>query len=211
MAFFSRGVKGETRMTSDCTEGYALYLDAKEARLMAGGADERLEKAMMREAAAKMQVAFLHVLKTAEPIPDEMRVELAIAFEHLCAGKPVDLFTVVPAPGRKELPIAEMLRKDARRYIAWVKGGRIPDPNPFRSIAQAYGVTERTAHRWYESWSDDERLEVRLQFKDIYHKNDPDYVSPEVEQKRDAAFVEKQMKISGRQYQKFVPKGESPY
>lgn len=101
---------------------------------------------------SKMQFAVLQALKSGEPLPDEIRRDLAIAFEDLCAGVASDLLTPVRQRGRPHRPIKRHLQEAAIRYLRWVEDGRIADNQAIKTVASRYRVTEQTVITWQRNW-----------------------------------------------------------
>ncbi len=94
----------------------------------------------------QMQEAFLEIFASDQPLPDEMRNRLAIAFEYLCAGVADPLLAPVKRRGGREEPLAKHMQKAAIRYLRWCEDKRF--------VANAYGVSIRTIERWIEEWRD---------------------------------------------------------
>lgn len=101
-----------------------------------------------------MQLAFLQALLSHEPLPSEMQLMLADAFEHLCAG--IALPLLVP-PQRKGGParnvVAQRMIDAAIRYLRWCGDGRIVETDPVAKVCVAFGVSTRTVARWSADWS----------------------------------------------------------
>ena len=137
------------------------------------------------DALNEMQQAILDVLRSDDPLPDEMRRDLAFAFEYLCAGITYDLLTPIKRPGGRKPPIGKHMQEAAIRYLRWVEDGRISDPRPIATVAQAYQVEERTVRNWRDAWR--ERPTPSL----------------------DDAFGHEQvtefMKVTGKKYRRFIP------
>ena len=106
------------------------------------------------DAVQAMQAAMLDALRGPGPLPDEMRLHLALAFEYLCAGIEFDLVTPVRKPGGREAPIAKHAQEDGIRYLRWCEEGRIADSSPVKTIAAAYSVEPRTVRGWRAAWHD---------------------------------------------------------
>ncbi|MGX6570425.1 hypothetical protein [Cupriavidus necator] len=157
---------------------YAQYLRAKEKRLETG--------AFSRDIVRTMQQAFARALKSGEPMPEEMLVELRFAFEDLCAGIKPDLFSVIAAGGA-EPPIAKYLQQDGLRYIEWAQDGRIDDPTPVATVAKAYGVTQKTVRKWRQKQQEDGIALPKLVFDNAEH-------------------VRRMLKIASGQYKARIPK-----
>lgn len=161
---------------------YRRYLDARDLSRPVGA---EWTPAELRE----MQLAMLDALRSGEPLPDEMRLHLAFAFEYLCDGITFDLLTPIKRPGGREPPIAKRTQDGAIRYLRWCEDGRIADAAAVRTVAAAYGVRDRTVRLWRTAWA--------AKPAPTLHE---DYGTDEV-----AEF----MRIDGRAYRRFVkkPKG----
>lgn len=157
---------------------YGRYLDAKVVRLETGK--------FSPDVVEEMQRAFLDALRSKSLLPDEMQVELAFAFEQVCAGIESELLTPIKRPGGREPPIAKHLQSDAIRYLRWCADGRISDTSPTKTVADAYSVDTRTIRGWLTAWKDKPTPVI---FED--------YGAKQV-----AAF----MKASGKQYKRFLPR-----
>ena len=157
---------------------YGRYLDAKVGRLETGEFSPHI--------AEKMQRAFLDALRSRDPLPDEMRVELAFAFEYVCAGYSPELLTPIKRPGGREPPIAKHLQSNAIQYLRWCDDGRISDVSPTKTVSNAYNVGARTVRSWVRAWAGIPTPELH-----------EDYGAKEV-----TAF----MKVSGKQYKRFLPR-----
>jgi hypothetical protein len=99
-----------------------------------------------------MQRAILDALRADGPIPGEIRDHLAFAFEDICAGIESDLLSPVKRGGGRERPIAKHMQAAAIRYLRWVADGRIEDKRATATVAEAYGVTDRTVRGWNKAW-----------------------------------------------------------
>ena len=138
------------------------------------------------DAVQAMQSAMLDALRGTAPLPEEMRLHLALAFEYLCAGVEFDLVTPVKKPGGREAPIAKIAQEDGIRYLRWCEAGRIADAAPVNTVAAAYSVEPRTVRGWRAAWLDRATppLAKGLGFEQVI-----DF-----------------MRISGRAYRRFVDK-----
>jgi hypothetical protein len=198
----------------------ARYLDAKESRLMSG----EFSKAIRKE----MQEAFLEALQSRDPLDEEMRIELMFAFEALAAGYAPELLTPVTrrgAPSNKT-PIDKCLQQDAMRYINWATAGfrlkfidkddvvsmiegKIDDLKPFRTVAEAYDLVERTIRNWHKNHDPKDIPKLVLGMSD--DPSSPNYFSPAEKVARYAQHATNLMKISGKQYHRFVTKYKPAY
>lgn len=100
----------------------------------------------------KMQQGIYLALLSKEPLPDEMRLHMAFAFERLCAGITDDLLAPVRRGGGRQDPIAKHMQAAAVRYVRWCEDEKISDPSPRRTVAEAYGVSARTVGNWLSVW-----------------------------------------------------------
>lgn len=132
-----------------------------------------------------MQAAMLDLLQSGEPLPDEMRLHLALAFEYLCAGVAFDLLTPIKRPGGREPPIAKLAQEDGIRYLRWCVDGRIADAAAVSTVATAYQVSTATIRNWRSAWADRPTPA-------------PEHFG--------ADTVGEHMRISGKAYQRFKPK-----
>ena len=105
-----------------------------------------------QSAISTMQNAIFDALRSGDPLPGDMRFDLACAFEELIRGVQPVLLSAQRGPGRPEHPINKLLRKDAIRYIRWVADGRIVDANPIAAVARAFGVHTKTVELWLAEW-----------------------------------------------------------
>lgn len=168
-------------------KAYADYLDAKSLPTQK---DERTgEHRYTVEAIAKMQMAILDALRCDGPVDDEIRMDLAYAFECICAGLPSDLLQPLIRYGGRESVIAKRMQGAAIRYLRWVEDGRIEDKEPIFSVAEAYDVTTKTVTNWNRAWRDSPT-------PGIYEEYGPDAV---------ARF----MKAVGGSYRRYVKKPAS--
>lgn len=154
---------------------YGRYLDAISLKT-AGGQYQP-------EAIREMQAAFLDALRTPGPLPNEMRLHLAWAFEHLCTGIAYDVLAPVKRPGGRELPIAKTTQESGIRYLRWCGDGRIQDGSSTSTVATSYGVSTRTVRNWYAAWND--------------------RPTPPLFEEYGPAQVEKFMRLDGAAYQRF--------
>ena len=157
---------------------YTHYLDAKSLPTPDGKYSS--------DALSKMQLAFRDALRGDGQLPDEMRQELAFAFEYLCAGIAVDLLLPVKRPGGREAPIAKHMQEAAIRYLRWVEDGRIVDAKLIATVAQSFDVDQRTVRNWRTSWRD--------------------RPTPGLYEEYGANEVTNFMKATGKQYRRFIPK-----
>lgn len=163
---------------------YAAYLDAK---FLPTRADELTgEHKYSPEAIEGMQRAILDALRADGPLPEEIRTDLAFAFEETCAGIASDLLQPVKRRGGRERPIAKHMQAAAIRYLRWVEDGRINDDKPTSTVADAFGVNARTVRNWKEAWRDSS--------------------TPSIDDEFGAEAVAKFMKAIGAQYRRFVKK-----
>ena len=164
-------------------KAYAAYLDAK---CLPTRESETGEPRYTPKAIDGMQRAILDTLRADGPIPDEIRDHLAYAFEDVCAGIESDLLSPVKRGGGRERPIAKRLQAAAIRYLRWVADGRIEDSRPTATVAEAYGVTDRTVRGWNEAWRA--------------------LPTPELADEFGADAVARFMRATGGQYRRFIPK-----
>lgn len=150
----------------------------------------------------------LDALRAGEPLPNEMRVHLAFAFEYLCKGIAYDLLTPVKRPGGREAPIATHAQKEAIRYLRWCEDGRIQDANAVRSVANAYDVEERTVRGWRTKWKNNPTPELFEECGDSGECGDTEKDTPKSEliEKRRAKVATDLMNFSGGAYRRFIPK-----
>lgn len=105
------------------------------------------------EAIDEMRAAFLDALMAPDPLPSEMQLHLASAFEHLCAGVAVPLLTPAPRKGGPARNVtAARLVEAAIRYLRWCDDRRILDNSPVSTVAASYGVHTQTVTRWLAEW-----------------------------------------------------------
>jgi hypothetical protein len=138
------------------------------------------------EAISGMQHAMLDLLRSEEPIPDEMRRHLSLAFEYLCAGFEFDLVTPIRKRGGREMPIAKHFQECGIRYLRWCEETKITDSIPTSTVATAFGVSTKTVGVWYKKWGDKS--------------------TPPLFDEWGAAQVKKFMEISGTNYQRLKMK-----
>lgn len=169
------GQDGEIAENSDTLSPHTRYLDA--------ACDAGNVGSYTKENILLMQQAMRDALHSRDPLPDEMRSHLALAFEFLCNGFEYDLLTPAVSRGGRENPVAMQAQEAAIRYLRWVGDGRITDQFPVRSVASAYKVTERTVRNWIKSWS-----------------SKP---TPPILEEFGADGVDRFMKATGKQYHRF--------
>lgn len=138
------------------------------------------------DAVVGMQQAILGVLRSNDQLPNEMRQDLAFAFEHLCTGIAVDLLTPTKRPGGREPPIAKIMQEAAIRYLRWVDDGRLTDARPIATVAQSFQVAERTVRNWRKSWIGRPTPSLHDDFG-----------------QEEVTMI---MKATGKQYRRFIPK-----
>lgn len=138
-------------------KAYAAYLDAK---CLPTVANEREEHRYTPEAIKGMQQAALAALLAEDPIPGEIRNHLAFALKEVCAGFESDLLSPVKRGGGRERPIAKQMQAAAIRYLRWAEDGRIQDTRPTATVAEAYGVTDRTVRNWNNAWRAEPTMEL---------------------------------------------------
>ncbi len=166
-------------MTSKAaSSAYRRYVDAR--------CLPTLDGAYAADALQAMQTAILDALRGDGPLPGEMRLHLALAFEYLCAGVSFDLLTPITRPGGREPPIAKHTQQDGIRYLRWCDDGRITDPAPASTVATAYGVSTATVGNWRRAWAD--------------------RPTPPLFEDYGADQVTDFMRVSGKAYQRFKPK-----
>lgn len=192
---------------------YQRYVDA---RLMPTPSRE-YSGAAVRE----MQRAMLDALRAPGALPEEMRLHLAIGFEHLCAGIDFDLLMPVKQPGGREPPIAKVCQRSAIRYLRWCEDGRIRDVSPVRTVAKAYDVGERTVRLWKAKWGAKPtpplQLDHRRTMAGLEHPDEPQ-VGTRAEKEGehiplaclssqpDEMLVAEIMKSDGQAYRRFIKK-----
>ncbi len=181
-------------------KAYAAYLDAKWC-LPTVLDEETGEHRYTPEAIGGMQRAILYALRADGPLPEEIRMDLAFAFEEICAGIFSDLLTPVKRGGGRERPIAKHMQADAIRYLRWVEDGRIQDRSPTKTVAEAYEVGERTVRNWQTAWGDIPTPSINEVLGEVADK-------PGIDYEKLAYLVTRFMKVSGKQYRRFVPKPE---
>lgn len=173
--------------TNSSRKAYADYLDAKclptQVDVSTG------EHRYTAEAILKMQLAILDALRSGGPVDDEIRMDLAYAFECICAGLPSDLLQPMKRYGGREPVIARHMQGAAIRYLRWVEDGQIEDKHPISTVAKAYDVTTKTVTNWNRAWQD-------LPTPGIYEEYGPDAVT-------------RFMKAIGGSYRRYVKKPES--
>lgn len=153
------------------------------------------------QAIAEMQLAILEALRSGEPLPDEMRLHLTLAFEYLCAGVAFDLITPVKRPGGRQPPIARHLQAAAIRYLRWVEDGRIDDQAPVSTIAAAYGVSTRAVGYWKSQWKGQGTPPVYQPWVDAWNK---DRESAWTAGRRREHPVKAFMQASGKHYERLT-------
>lgn len=168
------------------TKGDKAYADYLDAKCLPTRESETGEHCYTPEAIEGMQRAILDALRADGPIPDEIRDHLAFAFEEICAGIESDLLTPVKRGGGRERPIAKRMQAVAIRYLRWVADGRIEDRRPTSTVAEAYGVTDRTVRGWNEAWRA--------------------LPTPGLAEEFGADAVARFMRATGGQYRRFIPK-----
>jgi len=137
------------------------------------------------EIAAEMQAAFLAALNSREPMPEEMRYELFLAFREVCAGIESPLLAPVRRHGGRQHPIARDLQADAMRYLQWVRASKIADHAPVKTVADTYGMTTTRVQQWQREWKGRE-------------------LPPILPVYRSANFVTALMRTSGKAYRRFI-------
>ena len=169
-------------MTNDLAVkgAYRRYVDARARGIAAQG-----EK-YPADVVQAMQEAMRDALNGTAPLPGEMRLHLALAFEYLCVGVEFDLVTPVKKPGGREPPIVKHTQEDGIRYLRWCTDGRIQDSAPGSTVATAYGVSTATVGNWRRAWAD--------------RPAPPLFDDDSAEQVIDV------MRHSGKAYQRFKPK-----
>jgi hypothetical protein len=188
-------------------EALTAYLEAKCRPTESRGAAEHHYS---RPAVEAMQRAIRDALRSGEPLPGEIRGDLAHAFEELCAGSRPELLAPVPHPGGRQRPIAKALQAAAIRYLRWVAEGRIDDPRPIATVVKAYGVTRRTVHGWVRAWKAEPTPPLAASdagpaARRIERKGKPRRAQPQVAALDDAQRVREMMTAVGRSYARFVP------
>lgn len=178
-----RDAASEAEAKPTIRKAYADYLNA---RYLSTDSDPTEGGEYTPVALAGMQRAILDALQSDGPLPDEMRLHLAFAFEYLCAGIAPDLLTPVKRPGGREEPIAKHMQAAAIRYLRWVEEGRIQDSHPTSTVATAYSVATRTVRNWQNAWCD--------------------LPTPGIHEEYGADAVTRFMKATGNQYRRFIPK-----
>jgi hypothetical protein len=162
---------GETKQRS----AYGRYLDAIFLPTSEGEYSS--------EAITEMQHAMLDLLRSEEPMPEEMRRHLSLAFESLCAGVEYDLVTPVRRPGGRVAPILKATQEAGIRYLRWCVKNKIQDTAPTSTVATAYGVGTRAVRYWYKEWGTKATPALRRGLR--------------------ARHVVSFMEISGKAYQRF--------
>lgn len=167
-------------------KAYAAYLDAK---CLPTIPSETGEHRYTPEAIEGMQRAILAALRSDAPVDDEIRMDLAYAFECICAGLPSELLQPMKRYGGRDPVIAGHMQGAAIRYLRWVEDGRIEDRHPISTVAQAYDVTTRTVRNWSRAWQDSP--------------------TPGIYEEYGSDEVTRFMKATGGSYRRYVKKPES--
>ncbi|MCC5794005.1 MAG: hypothetical protein JJT85_04625 [Chromatiales bacterium] len=96
----------------------------------------------------RMQEAYAEALASGEPLTDEMRQGLALAFRQLASGELPELFKPDPGPGRRMAWVSEMAIRSAVDYVRLSEEGLVHDAQPIKNVAAHFGVNERTVKTW---------------------------------------------------------------
>ncbi len=137
------------------TDYYKQWLSAKqEWRTQAGNSlkpPEPIAKELRKSTIGLLRM----VARGDKRLPGDVAFELAEAMGALEAGQdetfllPSDLRLTRRKQPLKH-PFLEGLRLDAVRYLDAVAKGTVIDNRPKRTVALAYGISDRTARRWHE-------------------------------------------------------------
>ena len=161
---------------------YKRWLSAKEKWREQAGDLLKPPEAVAKELRESTIALLKMTARGDKRLPGDVAFELAEALTVLEAGQ--DETFLLPSnlrlSQRKQPlkhPFLEGLRLDAVRYLNAVANGEIEDRRPKKTVALAYGVSDRTVRRW--------------------HKDDPEVVG------QGAVSVTKSlMRASGKQYQR---------
>jgi len=125
---------------------YSLYLHAKYDRLQRGDTLENIKV---------MQNAILLALRSDEPLKDEIKTELLVAFESLCKGYEPKLFSVSKGEGAKLKPVLEICIQDAVNFVAGAEifGGKKGKIEAEKLVSEEFGVTAKQARSWVKKYS----------------------------------------------------------
>ena len=135
--------------------GYARFKKAQ--KLMIPAAHNEGAPALSRKGIREMQAAYVELLSSEDPIPEEMREYLAVTFRFLCSGCPPALFKNVHGTGGSVSPLAHQFHRVAVAYLRACESGLIADESPVTSVARAFEVTEGTVRRWKKRFEGEEQ------------------------------------------------------
>jgi len=137
------------------TDHYKQWFGAKEKWRTQDGDSLKPPEPIAKELRQSTIGMLRMVAKGDRRLPGDVAFELAEAMTALEAGQdetfllPSDLRLTRRKQPLKH-PFLEGLRLDAVRYLAAVAKGKIDDNRPKRTVALAYGISDRTARRWHE-------------------------------------------------------------
>jgi len=161
---------------------YKRWLSAKERWREEAGDSLKPPEAVAKELRESSIALLRMAAKGDKRLPGEVAFELAEAMTALEAGQ--DETFLLPSnlrlSQRKQPlkhPFLEGLRLDAVCYLDAVAKGTIVDNRPKRTVALAYGISDRTARRWHEG-------------------------HPEVVGEGSVSHITSRMRASGKQYKK---------
>jgi len=161
---------------------YKRWLSAKDKWRAQAGDSLKPPEAVAKELRESTIALLRMAAKGDNRLPGDVAFELAEAMGALEAGQdetfllPSDLRLTRRKQPLKH-PFLEGLRLDAVCYLDAVAKGAIVDNRPKRTVALAYGISDRTARRWHER-------------------------HPEVVDEVAVSRITSRMRASGRQYKK---------
>ena len=145
---------------------YSRYLDAKAKPTPKG----KLSSGSLFD----MQKALMDALRSGQPLPIEMQMDLAFSFEELVTGNQPELLTVLRGPGKPDPTLKRYLRKEAIRYLRWVSDGHINDKTPLKTVARSFGVTAKAVEIWIKDFSETEIEPLVFESPDLAEFEDSD-------------------------------------
>lgn len=139
---------------------YRRYVDLKADRLV--DPEGFSQNSWIDMQGALFDALWQHV-RSVRDLPDEMASDLAFAMEDVIAGHENDLLMPHRRRGRpKRPPTQDNCIRDAVRYMRAVKAGLIEDPQPIRTVVNAFRASTKMRgdlnRRTVQKWLSDDRF-----------------------------------------------------
>jgi len=130
--------------------GHSRYIQTVLLRLHQGFSDENIEH--------ELRLAFYEVLDSKKPLPEDMALELKMAFKTVLGDTTDPLFTPRKKPGGREHPWSKDYIGDAISYLNAVSNGIIIDKTPIKTVAEAFDVDQSTVRKWNKKYTSNKLL-----------------------------------------------------